>query len=43
MSAELIGELQDTLSGIPIDSETHAAINELTDMLGLHYQAGKVV
>jgi PAS domain S-box-containing protein len=33
MSAELIGELQDTLRGISIDSETHAEINELTDML----------
>ena len=33
MSAELIGELQDTLSDISIDPETHAEIKELTDML----------
>jgi len=33
VSAELIGELQDTLSGLSIDQETHAEINELTDTL----------
>src|SRR6266404_3003512 len=33
MSAELIGELQDTLGGISINSETRAEIKELTDML----------
>ena len=33
MSTELIGELQDTLGRILIDSETRAEINELTDML----------
>jgi len=33
MSTELIGELQDTLGGISIDSETRAEINELSDML----------
>jgi signal transduction histidine kinase len=33
MSTELIGELQDRLGGISIDSETRAEINELTDML----------
>ena len=33
MSAELIGELQDTLGGISIESEKRAEIHELTDML----------
>ena len=33
ISAELIGELQDTLSGLSIDQETHAEINELTNTL----------
>ena len=33
MSTELIGELQETLGGISIDSETRAEINELSDML----------
>ena len=33
ISTELIGELQDTLSGISIDPETHAEIKELTDTL----------
>ena len=33
ISTELIGELQDTLSGIPADPETHAELKELTDTL----------
>jgi signal transduction histidine kinase len=33
ISTELIGELQDTLSSISIDPETHAEIKELTDTL----------
>jgi signal transduction histidine kinase len=33
MSTELIDELQETLGGISIDSETRAQINELIDML----------
>jgi signal transduction histidine kinase len=33
MSAELIGELQDTLNGLSIDEKTHAEIKELTDTL----------
>jgi GAF domain-containing protein len=33
ISTELIDELQDTLSGISIDSGTHAELKELTDML----------
>jgi signal transduction histidine kinase len=33
ISTELIGELQDTLGGLSIDSERRAEINELTDML----------
>jgi len=33
MSTELIGELQDTLSGLSIDQKTHAEIKELTDTL----------
>jgi signal transduction histidine kinase len=33
ISTELIGELQDTLSGISIDPEKHAELNELTDTL----------
>jgi two-component system NtrC family sensor kinase len=33
MSAELIGELQDTLKGIPLDDKARTEINELTDML----------
>ena len=33
MSAELIGELQDTLGGISIDLEAHAQIKGLTDTL----------
>jgi two-component system, NtrC family, sensor kinase len=33
ISAELIGELQETLSGISIDPETHAELKELTNTL----------
>src|SRR5262249_14316154 len=33
MSAELIGELQDTLKGIPLDDKTRAEIEELADTL----------
>jgi len=33
ISTELIGELQDTLSGISVAPETHAEIKELTDTL----------
>jgi GAF domain-containing protein len=33
ISTELIGELQDALSGLSIDPETHAEIKELTDTL----------
>jgi GAF domain-containing protein len=33
ISAELIGELQDTLKGIPLDDKTRAEINELTGTL----------
>ena len=33
ISSELVGELQHTLSGISIDQEVHAEINELTDTL----------
>jgi signal transduction histidine kinase len=33
ISAELIDELQGTLSGIPLDDKTRAEINELTDTL----------
>jgi two-component system, NtrC family, sensor kinase len=33
ISSELIFELQDTLSGISIDPETHAELKELTDTL----------
>ena len=41
ISVELIGELQDTLSGISIDPETRAEIKELTDTL--HDNLEKVV
>jgi len=41
ISAELIGELQDTLSGISIDPGTHAELKELTDTL--HGNLEKVV
>jgi signal transduction histidine kinase len=41
MSAELIGELQDIVSGISIDPEIHAEIKELTDMLSANL--GKIV
>ena len=33
ISAELIGELQDTLKGIPLDDKARAEIDELTDTL----------
>jgi signal transduction histidine kinase len=33
ISTELIGELQNTLSGISIDSETHVELKDLTDTL----------
>jgi signal transduction histidine kinase len=33
ISAELIGELQDTLKGMPLDEKTRTEINELTDTL----------
>ena len=33
ISAELIGELQDTLKGMPFDDKTRTEINELTDTL----------
>jgi GAF domain-containing protein len=33
ISTELIGELQDTLDGIPVDAEIHADLKELTDTL----------
>jgi two-component system, NtrC family, sensor kinase len=33
VSAELIGELQDTLSGLPVDPKIHAELKELTDTL----------
>ena len=33
ISAELIGELQDTLKGMPLDDKTRTEINELTDTL----------
>ena len=33
ISAELIGELQDTLKGMPLDDEARTEINELTDTL----------
>ena len=33
ISAELIGELQDTLKGMPLDDKARAEINELTDTL----------
>ena len=41
MSAELIGELQDVVSGLAIDPEAHADIKELTDMLSANL--GKIV
>ena len=33
LSAELIGELQDTLKGVPLDDKARTEINELTDTL----------
>ena len=33
ISAELIGELQDTLKGMPLDDKARTEINELTDTL----------
>jgi two-component system, NtrC family, sensor kinase len=33
ISAELIGDLQNTLSGLPVDPEMHAEIKDLTDTL----------
>ena len=33
LSAELIGELQDTLKGLPLDDKARTEINELTDTL----------
>jgi signal transduction histidine kinase len=33
ISAELIGELQDTLKGVPLDDKARTEINELTDTL----------
>ena len=38
MSAELIGELQDTLSSISIEPEARAEINELTDILRSNFE-----
>ena len=41
ISAELIGELQDTLKGMPLDDKARTEINELTDTLKSNF--GKVV
>jgi two-component system NtrC family sensor kinase len=41
LSSELIGELQDIVSGLSIDPDTHADLKELTDML--HANLGKIV
>jgi signal transduction histidine kinase len=41
MSAELIGELQDVVSGLAIEPEAHADIKELTDILSANL--GKIV
>ena len=41
VSTELIGELQNTLSGISVDPETHAELKDLTDTL--HSNLEKIV
>ena len=41
ISTELIGELQNTLSGISVDPETHAELKDLTDTL--HSNLEKIV
>jgi len=38
LSSELIGELQDTLSGISVDPETHAELKDLTDTLRSNFE-----
>jgi GAF domain-containing protein len=38
ISSELIGELQDTLSGISVDPETHAELKDLTDTLRSNFE-----
>ena len=38
ISAELIGELQDTLKGMPLDDKARTEINELTDTLKSNFE-----
>jgi GAF domain-containing protein len=38
ISAELIGELQDTLTGVPLDDKARTEINDLTDTLKSNFE-----
>ncbi len=41
ISAELIGELQDTLKGMPLDDKARTEINDLTDTLKSDFRQGR--